>query len=412
MRLAELMSLRQTVGAGLLVTLTERCPLSCAHCSASATPTGRDLDDEALLRFLRTFTPRLRPEVLLLTGGEPLTRPRLVVEAARAAREAGTRTAVLSGGFFARGGGGGLPPAVRRVAHAVDHFSLSLDAHHEREVPRRDVLAALAALLRTGVATSLHVLADGPDDPYPDEVAAEVTARFGTRVPMLVGEVRAIGRGASLRPGARPAAPAPPPGSAVAPCAMAAWPVVTADGTVTACCEQTVVDGRVDGAGGGSVGGGRPAHLRVGAVATDSWPAVLDRTARDPLLRMIRTVGPVHLAARAGADPAATPAAAPVATPEGGYCASCHRLGALPEAGRWARRAGAGPCGELLQSAAVRVLAAGGPAALVARHGSRRHAHLVTLGSADAVGTGGAGGAGGAGDAEGGDGPVAGEAAP
>ncbi|WP_258037027.1 radical SAM protein, partial [Streptomyces sp. SM14] len=163
--LADLMSLRQTVGAGVLVTLTERCPLSCAHCSASATLTGRDLDAGDLLRFLRTFTPDCRPEVLMLTGGEPLTRPALVVEAAQAARAAGTRTAVLSGGFFARGGA--LPPAIRRVAEAVDHFSLSVDAFHEREVPRADVLRAVAELLRTGVATSLHVLSEGADDPYP-----------------------------------------------------------------------------------------------------------------------------------------------------------------------------------------------------------------------------------------------------
>ncbi|KAB8163029.1 radical SAM protein [Streptomyces sp. 3MP-14] len=347
------MSLRQTVGAGLLVTLTERCPLRCAHCSLAATREGRDLDAADLLRFLRTFTPDCRPEVLMLTGGEPLTRPGLVVEAAETAREAGTRTAVLSGGFFAVGGQ--LPPAVRRVAAAVDHFSLSADAHHEREVPRRDLLTALETLAATGVAVSLHALAAGPDDPYPDELAADVTARLGHAVPLLVGLVRPLGRGAAL-PGV-PAAGPPPPPSAAAPCELAAWPVVAADGAITACCQQDVVDGRR-----------RPAQLRVGSVATDSWHGVLQRARRDPLLRMIRTVGPVHIAARAGAPPGSAPA---------GYCATCHRLGELPAARRWARRVGEGACGELLQEAAARALSAGDPVALVARHGSPRHAHLL-----------------------------------
>ncbi|MEV5905944.1 radical SAM protein, partial [Streptomyces sp. NPDC052127] len=215
MRLAELMALRQKIVAGALVSLTERCPLSCAHCSTAATRRGRDLDSAALLGFLRTFTPADRPDVLMLTGGEPLLRPGLVIEAAAAARARGTRTAVLSGAFFADGGS--LPPTVCEVARAVDHFSLSLDAFHERQVPRRNVFDALDALLGTGVAVSLHLLADGPADPYPDEVGAQVRRRFGTDVPMLVGQVRPVGRGGTLRPRPRPPA-GPDPWAPSRPC--------------------------------------------------------------------------------------------------------------------------------------------------------------------------------------------------
>ncbi|OIJ64331.1 radical SAM protein [Streptomyces mangrovisoli] len=350
MRLAELMSLRQRIGAGALVTLTERCPLGCAHCSTAATRHGRDLDRVRLLDLIATFTPDCRPDVLLLTGGEPLLRADLVAETAEAARAHGTRTAVLSGGYFAVRGGP-LPAPVRRAARAVDHFSLSLDAFHERQVPRDDVYGALDALLATGVAVSLHVLGNGPEDPYPDEVRAQVLRRFGTDVPLLVSQVRPVGRGTGLRP--RPVLPPGPDPWAAAPCDMAAWPVVTVDGTVTACCNQDVADRRV-----------RPAHLTLGDLGTTTWGAVRERTAARPLLRMIRTVGPVHIATRAGAA-------------ADGYCATCHRLGDVEPARRWADRAGAGAAGELLQAAAVRAGEAGGPAALVARHGAARHADLV-----------------------------------
>ncbi|MEU9272129.1 radical SAM protein [Streptomyces sp. NPDC048251] len=357
MRLAELMALRQRIVAGALVSLTERCPLSCAHCSTAATRRGRDLDSAALLGFLRTFTPADRPDVLMLTGGEPLLRPGLVIEAAVAARARGTRTAVLSGAFFADGGS--LPPTVCEVARAVDHFSLSLDAFHERQVPRRNVFDVLDALLGTGVAVSLHLLADGPADPYPDEVGAQVRRRFGTDVPMLVGQVRPVGRGGTLRPLPRP--PAGPDPWAAAPCDMAAWPVVTTDGTVTACCNQDVADRRV-----------RPGHLGLGDIRTTTWQTVRERAQASPMLRMIRTVGPVHIATRAG-------------LPAGGYCATCHRLDGSDAARDWTDRAGTGPAGELLQSAAVHRGETGGPAALVARHGPARHAHLVDPGQGPAV---------------------------
>ena len=356
MRLAELMSLRQTIGAGVLVTLTERCPLSCAHCSTDATRQGRDLDRGALLGFLRTFTPDSRPDVLMLTGGEPLLRPGLVIEAAGTARASGTRTAVLSGAFFA--GRAPLPSAVRRVARAVDHFSLSLDAFHERHVPREDVFDALGGLLATGVAVSLHLLAEGPADPYPDEVSAQVLRRFGAEVPMLVGQLSPVGRGRGLRPG--PRRQAGPDPWAAAPCDMAAWPVITTDGTVTACCNQDVADRRV-----------RPGHLTLGDIRTTTWQTVRERAHGGPMLRMIRTVGPVHIASRGQ-------------VPADGYCTTCHRLDSSDAARDWANRAGAGPTGELLQSVAVRRGETGGPAALVARHGPARHAHLVDPGAARA----------------------------
>ncbi|SEG54296.1 Radical SAM superfamily protein [Actinacidiphila yanglinensis] len=351
MRLAEMMTLRQTIGAGLLVTLTERCPLHCAHCSSASTARGRRLDAGALLRFLGTFRPELRPDVMMLTGGEPLTRPGLVVAAAEAAGARGTRTAVLSGASFARGGGR-LPDSVRQVARAVDHFSLSLDAHHEREVAREDVFAALRALLRIGVATSLHLVGEGEDDPYLAQVTAQVRERFGTEVPMLVSAVRPVGRAAAW------ARPLPAPDASVAAgCGMAAWPVVAVDGAVTACCNQDVVDGRA-----------RPAHLVLGDLSSTAWPEVVERARRGPVLRMVRTVGPVHIAARGGEQPSCG---------GGGYCDTCHRLDDLTGARRWAERAGAGAAGELLQEAALRAGRGGGPATLLRRHGAGRYGELV-----------------------------------
>jgi pyruvate-formate lyase-activating enzyme len=350
MRLADMMALRQTICAGLLVTLTERCPLHCAHCSSASTLRGRRLDAQALLGLLGTLRPNCRPEVLMLTGGEPLTRPGLVVAAAETARAAGTRTAVLSGAFFARGGR--MPSAIRRAARAVDHFSLSLDAYHEREVPRQDVFDLLHTLLRMGVRTSLHLVGGGPDDPYLAEVTAQVLARFGTDVPMLVNEVRPVGRAAAWT-----LPPKRPDTGAAAPCEMAAWPVVTVDGTVTACCNQDVVDGRA-----------RPDHLRLGELPATTWPQVHARAHRLPVLRMIRTVGPVHIAGHAAAQPEGCAV---------GYCGTCHRLEEVPDAVGWAERAGDGPVGELLQATAIHAGRAGGPAALLRRHGAGRFAHLV-----------------------------------
>jgi hypothetical protein len=344
MRLAEIMALRQTICAGVLVTLTERCPLRCAHCSSSSDMRGRQLDGAALLRFVGTFTRECRPDVLMLTGGEPMLRPDLVADTAQAAKTAGTRTAALSGAFFARDEG--IPAPIRRAVRALDHVSFSLDAFHEREVPRRNVFAVLRTVLRLGVATSLHIVGDGPDDPYLERVSTEVLTMFGADVPMLVSAVKPIGRAASW---ARRHAPLD--GLAAAPCSMAAWPVVAVDGRVVSCCNQSVVDGPA-----------RPEHLRLGELGT-TWAGIHARAHSSPLLRMIRTVGPVYIASQAG-NLGSTD-----------YCGTCRRLGDSPSEVEWAVRAGSGPAGELLQTMASSQ--AGGAEALIRRHGIARYAHLV-----------------------------------
>ncbi|MCX4993674.1 radical SAM protein [Streptomyces sp. NBC_00568] len=353
MQLAELVGLRPVPCAGLLVTLTRRCPLRCAHCSTTSTMSAEEQPAGALLRFARTFTANDRPDVVMLTGGEPLLLPGLVSALAGTVRAAGARSALLSGMFFARGGR--VPGRIRAAISAVDHFSASLDTFHEREISRAEVFGAVRKVLDSGVPASFHLTGSGPDDPYLADVTADIRRTFGDQVPMLVNEVRAVGRAAGwAAAGAMPTAAGP----GVLPCAMAAWPVVAFDGTVVACCNQDVVDRRPV-----------PAHLRLGHVASDDWAAIRARALGSPVLRMIRTTGPGHLYARYGTEPK---------VPEH-HCTACRRLGERPALSEAVARAGAGPVGELLDREASRLQAQAGPVALVRRWGCAPYAPLVAL---------------------------------
>jgi len=350
--LAEIVGLRPLPCAGLLVMVTRRCPLSCAHCSSASTMVGDEPDPATLVEFVGTFATSDRPEVLLLTGGEPLLRPDLVVELAGAARRAGTRVALLTGGYFAARP---VPARILRALRAVDHFSLSIDAFHERQIPRCHLFRLLHLMLDMGTAVSVHAVGSGPADPYLAGLVSQTRQEFGDRVPMLVNSLRAVGRAAAWSL----AGPPVPDHQRVLPCAMAAWPVVAADGTVLACCNQDGVDRRPV-----------PDHLRLGHIGTDTWPQVRDRALTSPVLRLIRATGPLHLRGRYGT---------PAGRTEHGYCGTCLRLGDHPEILRAAREVAAGRLGELLDEHAARVQFEAGPVALVRRHGCSRYADLVTL---------------------------------
>ncbi|WP_432838229.1 radical SAM protein [Dactylosporangium sp. CA-092794] len=310
---------------------------------------GQEPDPGDLLRFVGSFTDDNHPEVVMMTGGEPLLRPELATEVAQTARRAGTRSALLTGAYFARQS---RPPArIMRAIGAVDHFSVSIDAFHERQIPRDDVFRLLRWALDAGVPVSLHVAGFGDDDPYLAELTARARQAFGDQVPMLVNTVRPVGRAAAWLA----AQPAPAERRQVLPCAMAAWPVVAHDGMILACCNQTTVDARP-----------APEHLRLGHIGTDDWAGARARALASPTLRMIRVTGPVYLLASQG-------------KPAAGYCTACRRLGEHPDVIEAVQGFASGAAGALLDRQAARVQVASGPVTLVRRHGCARYAELVAL---------------------------------
>ncbi|WP_129843480.1 radical SAM protein [Streptomyces sp. RFCAC02] len=299
MHLADLLRLRTRPAAGLLLALTDRCPLSCAHCSTRSGPGAPQYGAAPFLRFAETFTAADRPEAVLMSGGEPLLRPALVAGIAARCRAVGARTAVLSGMFFARDGR--VPPPVLRALAGVDHFSASLDAFHEREVPRAGALAALETVAGLVPEVSVHITSD--DDAYTEAVLADVRAVFGDRVPALVGRVQPTGRARAFTAPER----AGPGHAAADPCEFAQWPLLDIDGTVLACPRQSLARRH------------RPRHLIIGHAERDGWPEIRRRSAQDAVLRAVRVLGPVETARRTGS---------PVCD---GYCATCVGLGAAPE---------------------------------------------------------------------------------
>jgi pyruvate-formate lyase-activating enzyme len=327
MHAAEVLALRTQPAAGIFFSLTRRCPLHCAHCSTRSTPDAEQHPAEPFLRLARSFTAECRPEVVSLTGGEPLLRPRLVRDLAEMCHDAGARVDLLTGGFFLRGNE--VPRRIGEAVRELDHLAVSVDRFHEPEVPRRAVLAFLAGLVDAGMDVSVQLTGESEDDPYLAEAIEDIRTRLGDRVPMFVG---------LLGPGGRAADWLPPRSSPESPpvaygCDAASWPVVGFDGRVVACCNQDAVDGPT------------PRHLLLGHAAQDGWPVLRGRALRRATLRAIRTYGPRWLGEQNGHGCSA------------GVCESCHLLGTTADLDARMRTLMESPAGRLAES-----VAAGGPA--------------------------------------------------
>ena len=140
---AQLLRYRAEPAAGLFMALTRRCPLSCEHCSTNSTLHSEEVDESTYLDFADTFSAEQRPEMLSLTGGEPLLRPHLVTELARRAHAVGTRVAMITGMFFARKASHAR--VLDEAIDSVNHITASLDFFHEH---RHGLLLARRELWR------------------------------------------------------------------------------------------------------------------------------------------------------------------------------------------------------------------------------------------------------------------------
>jgi hypothetical protein len=340
------------------IGLTRRCPLSCAHCATNSTSTSEEIAAEVLVDFVASFGSDDPPEFLSMSGGEPLLRPHLVCELAERASAVGCRSSVLSGMFFARGAGR-IPPPIWRAIEAVDHFSVSLDVFHEREVPRANVLRVLDAVLAGGTDVSIHAVGLDSEDPYLEDLAAEVRRTFEDRVPIFVNTVNAFGRAREWY------VPPELPGLqavGASPCQLAAWPLVAWDGTVTICGNEDVVDGPA------------PSHLRLGH-ARDGWPAVQARCRTSSMARAIRLYGPMYVADRLARGEEAAVGGCD------GYCETCRTLSDDPAVLSQVEELMARPSTGTVEAIATDLQLRDGALGFARRYGTERYAELALLGA-------------------------------
>lgn len=282
MHLYELAALRNKACAGLFLALTRRCPLSCSHCSTESELSSEQHAEDPFVSLIDTFTTESRPAVILMSGGEALLRPDLVVRLAEAARAVGTLSYLLTGMYWAREGRV-ASGAVERALRSVDHVAMSLDEFHEREVSRRDVFHA-AHWLRDelGKEVSFQLTGRSDSDPYLEDLIDDVRREFQDDVPILVGLVQPVGRAARLVP--HQSLLEERLDLTARPCDRASWPLVHWDGRVFACCNQELV------------ARSRADHLIVGSAWTDSWATLEEQLLTRPMLRAIRALGPTAIA--------------------------------------------------------------------------------------------------------------------
>lgn len=252
--------------------VTRRCTMKCTHCSVESAPgLGKGPSESELLGNIREMaTAGVRS--ILITGGEPMTRSKVVLAMLEQAHRLGIRCAMTSNGFW-----GKTPEAAHRqlrelLAAGLNRLTLSYDRYHAEFQGSSPILhiARAAALENFPIYISVTRLRSD------EEVGALIEPyRELPNVRFRFYDVQAVGAARNLE--------------------------VTQmrhnlDGFCNACTTPALTDdGRLTACNGPAYFSPDTSPLSLGRPAQDGFAALAQKHRDDVILEAIRTLGPAAL---------------------------------------------------------------------------------------------------------------------
>lgn len=266
----EIEAIRREPGRSLLLFISDRCPVGCAHCSVDSRADGPTITDYPRFKDIVEWIARdPKLELVEISGGEPFVEREGLTLATRRIAAAGKRLVVFTSGIWAARER--IPGWIRDVLDRCDSVYLSTDAFHAEAISDECLIHAAREIAAADARLVLQVLDHGPAR---ERAAKLLNEAFGGRWDQdaeinIVAPLR-HGRGAGVfAPRARIE------GHAYGPCAQVGSPVVRYDGRISACANESVIMGL------------GPARLRQQACSAKALGGTLQRLRSDPLLRVI-----------------------------------------------------------------------------------------------------------------------------
>ena len=225
----------------IYVSLTQKCPLRCAHCFVESGPERTEharLDD--FRRWIDSLVAAPSVEVVALSGGEPWSHPAALRYAVEACHRAGVYSMVCTSGFWAA--------TPEKAARLLDSFPrpsaicLSTDVFHEPFVPLEQLRHAVEAAVQRDIEVMYQIVDDDPEhSEFMRRFEQEVGFDLVSRDQVYVVNLAAVGRAAEELALARPGGAAGdlehiPDG----PCPWLGAPWLHEDGVVCACSNLEV----------------------------------------------------------------------------------------------------------------------------------------------------------------------------
>jgi hypothetical protein len=160
----------------LVLNVTLKCPLRCAHCcfSSDMQQTGQLSGDDIKLAIAQAARLGVL-EIVHLVGGDPFLHPDIMIEAAACAASHGLRCGTTTSGFWAKTPEHALSVLRPIQAAGLTEMTLSYDDAHAKYVRAEFIANALQASLQLNIKTRVAVVVE----PGSKITAASLRANLG-----------------------------------------------------------------------------------------------------------------------------------------------------------------------------------------------------------------------------------------
>jgi hypothetical protein len=260
------------------ISLTQKCPIKCAHCFVESGPEREETSDLSEFRqWIDSLLNGPDMDILFFSGGEPYSHPRALRYGLERCAVAGRYSVVATSAFWAKD---------KDVAgRFLDHFPyprclcISTDIYHERFVPLSYVRTAAEVAQARGVHVTIQITKSPTGyvefmERYEREVPYDLIAPSE----IFIAEFSSVGRATSECRRAETADQDIP----AAPCVWLGTPWLHEDGTLCACPNLAVFE--------------RQEHpLRIGNLSHEDFAAVSKRANENYYIQALRVFGPKGL---------------------------------------------------------------------------------------------------------------------
>ncbi|OWW21682.1 radical SAM protein [Noviherbaspirillum denitrificans] len=270
----DIQRLRRRRGRSMLLFITDRCPVGCAHCSVDSRTDSPTIIDFALFdEILDWLCSTDGLDVVDISGGEPFAERRGLELASERLAQAGKRQVVHTSGIWA--GREQAPAWIRAVLARCSCVYLGTDAFHAREISGERFVHAARAIAEEGAWIVVQVLGLGDMAEHAEQLLRHAFgAGYASHAEIVTSTPLTDGRGASVF-----FRNTRLPGHAFGTCWALTSPMVRYDGVVSACCNESVIMGH------------GPSRLRRRIATSAELDAAIDGFRSDPLLRAMESAG-------------------------------------------------------------------------------------------------------------------------
>ena len=282
MNLAEIITLSFNFHRVIYISLTQKCPIRCRHCFVESEPTRKErIDIKDFRRWMDGIAANESTEVVIFSGGEPLSHPQALRYGLEVCAKAGIYSIMGTSAFWAKSAA-----SARRLIDAYPPFGclwISTDVFHEEFVPLHHLRYAVEAAVARGIDVAFQIVDDDPENSgfmkrFEEEVGYDLVGRDQIYITAL----GMIGR--AVKEVAPPLVQLKRAGAdfsriADIPCPWLGTPWLHEDGVVTACPNLLVHQD--------------PFHpLRIGRMQDEDFGTISARADNDAYLQVLRVLGP------------------------------------------------------------------------------------------------------------------------